>query len=162
MSERIRIVEAHEFPWLLEIRTLFQEYVDSLGFELDFQDFEREFEDLPGEYGPPDGRLFLALVDDEPVGCIALRRIDPSTCELKRMYVRPELRGRGIGRRLAERIVLAAREIGYARMRLDTVPGMDAAIGVYRSLGFTEIEPYRFNPIEGAIYMELELRDLRT
>ena len=157
MKAGFHLVEVHAELHLGLVRELFREYVDSLGFELDFQDFGREFDELPGEYAPPEGRLFLALVDREAVGCIALRRIDSETCEMKRMYVRPRFRGRGIGRHLAVTAVRAARDIGYARMRLDTVPGMDAAISIYRSLGFREIEPYRYNPIEGAIYMELEL-----
>jgi putative acetyltransferase len=157
MKAGFHLIEARAESHLGLVRELFREYVDSLGFELDFQDFAREFDELPGEYAPPEGRLFLALVDREAAGCIALRRIDLETCEMKRMYVRPRFRGLGIGRHLAEAAVRAARGIGYGRMRLDTVPGMDAAIAIYRSLRFREIEPYRYNPIEGAIYMELEL-----
>jgi GNAT superfamily N-acetyltransferase len=153
----VKIIDGAREEHVRTVRELFGEYVASLGFELDFQDYEEEFASLPGEYAPPEGRLFLALEGDEPVGCIALRRIDPETCELKRMYVRTGYRGKGIGRRLAEAVVRVAREIGYQKMRLDTVPGMDAAMSIYRSLGFREIEPYRFNPIEGAIFMELKL-----
>jgi GNAT superfamily N-acetyltransferase len=153
----VKIIDGAREEHVETVRELFGEYVASLGFELDFQDFEEEFASLPGEYAPPEGRLFLALEDDEPAGCIALRRIDTEICELKRMYVRAGYRGRGIGRRLAETVILAAREIGYQRMRLDTVPGMDSAMKIYHSLGFRGIEPYRFNPIEGAIYMELKL-----
>jgi len=139
------------------IRKLFREYVASLGFELDFQDYEKEFTELPGEYAPPDGRLILALVEREPVGCIGIRKIDETTCEMKRMYVKPGFRGKGIGRRLAGIVIEEARKIGYKTMRLDIIASMKEAISLYRSLGFREIAPYRYNPIERATFMELKL-----
>jgi ribosomal protein S18 acetylase RimI-like enzyme len=138
------------------MRTLFEEYAASLGVDLSFQDFERELAELPGEYVPPAGRLLLAL-DAEPAGCVALRPFEPGVCEMKRLYVRPAHRGSGLGRLLAQAIVEAGRDAGYERMRLDTLPSMAAARGLYRSLGFVEIEAYRHNPIHGTTYFERAL-----
>lgn len=141
-------------------RELFEEYAAHLGLDLCFQGFDKELADLPGKYAPPNGRLFLAVDGERTAGCIALREIEPGICEMKRLYVRPEFRGTGLGRTLAEKIIQAAREIGYRHMRLDTLPGkMDRAIAVYRSLGFKEIEPYYNNPVAGAVFMDLELED---
>jgi len=139
------------------VRKLFLEYAASLDFDLCFQDFDRELEGLPGEYAMPTGRLILAKHEREYVGCVGLRRFEGDICEMKRLYVRPEHRGRGIGRGLAERIIAEARKIGYRTMRLDTISDMIEAISLYRSLGFTEIPPYRPNPIKGARYFELKL-----
>ena len=140
------------------LRTLFEEYAASLDFKLCFQNFSEELAALPGEYAPPMGRLLIAKFDGEIAGCGALRPLElPTICEIKRMYVRPQFRGYGIGRAVAHRIVNEAKAIGYRKMRLDTVPTMTEAIALYRSLGFYEIAPYRENPIEGALYMELLL-----
>lgn len=122
-----------------------------------FQDFDREFAELPGEYAPPGGRLLLTRIEDRDVGCIALRPLSPTVCEMKRLYVRPESRGLKIGRRLAEHIVDDARCIGYLFLRLDTVPSMQEAITLYRSLDFVTIPPYRHNPVPGALFFELRL-----
>jgi putative acetyltransferase len=141
-------------------RTLFQEYAASLGFNLCFQNFERELAELPGGYAPPEGRLLLARVADTGLvaGCAALHRLEAGVCEMKRLYVRPEFRGRRIGWALAEAIISAGRRIGCKRMRLDTVPSvMAAAVAMYRELGFREIPPYTSNPVPGAIFMELDL-----
>jgi ribosomal protein S18 acetylase RimI-like enzyme len=140
------------------IRELFLEYAQSLGFSLCFQSFDKELAGLPGEYAPPEGRLLLATYDAAPAGCVALHKLDSSICEMKRLYVCPQFRGKGLGRGLAEHVIADARHIGYQRLRLDTVePMMQAAVAMYRQLGFREIAPYRENPIDGAMYMELAL-----
>jgi putative acetyltransferase len=140
------------------IRELFLEYGQSLGFSLCFQSFDKELAGLPGDYAPPEGRLLLATYEGKPAGCVALHKLDTGICEMKRLYVRPQFRGKGLGRVLAERIIADARQIGCTRLRLDTVePRMRAAVAIYRQLGFREIAPYRENPIEGALYMELQL-----
>ncbi len=139
-------------------RALFLEYEQSLGFSLCFQNFEKELANLPGDYAPPDGRLLLAEHEGQLAACVALHKLEIGICEMKRLYLRPQFRGKGLGRILADRIVTEARQIGYRRMRLDTVePVMKDAVAMYRRLGFKEIAPYCENPIAGALYMELEL-----
>jgi GNAT superfamily N-acetyltransferase len=147
-----------EFPRdIAVVRALFREYADSLDIDLDFQDFEGEFETLPGKYSRPAGRLLLARSGADTVGCVALRPINERDGEMKRLYVRAHARGEHLGRRLAERICQEAREIGYERICLDTLPTMTRAQALYRSLGFVPIEPYVFNPVPGARFFALAL-----
>ncbi|MGB3340613.1 MAG: GNAT family N-acetyltransferase [bacterium] len=153
----IKLLQVITEEQLGHIKILFKEYEKSLGFGLHFQDFTEEFDNLPGEYALPTGCLLLALYRDHIAGCVALRKLDKKICEMKRMYVRPDYRGKGIGRAMAVEIIKFARAYGYKRMRLDTIDTMNAAISLYRALGFVESEPYRYNPIKGASYMELSL-----
>lgn len=133
--------------------TLFREYADGLGVDLTFQDFERELAELPGNYD----RILVAEVGGETAGCVGVRPLDEGVCEMKRLYVRDAYRGLGIGRILAQSAIDAARELGYHRMRLDTLPSMQEAMALYEALGFRDVEPYRFNPIAGSRFLELVL-----
>lgn len=143
---------------IAQARELFLEYAKSLGFSLCFQNFDKELAELPGDYAPPEGRLLLAANDAQLAGCVALHQLSNDICEMKRLYLRPAFRGEGLGRVLANRIITEARQIGYRRMRLDTVePVMADAVRMYRKIGFKEIAPYCTNPIAGALYMELLL-----
>jgi len=145
---------------LCAARELFREYADGLGLDLGFQDFERELRDLPGEYAPPRGALFLAESDtDSYLGCVALRPLDGATAEMKRLYVRSAGRGHGLGRRLARQAIEEARRLGYRALRLDTLPSMTEAIALYRELGFREIAAYRHNPVPGALFFERPLEE---
>jgi putative acetyltransferase len=154
----LALAQAESPLQITQARELFLEYAQSLGFSLCFQNFDKELAELPGDYAPPEGRLLLAEYENQLTACVALHKLEPGICEMKRLYLRPTFRGKGIGRALAERIIAEARQIGYQRMRLDTVePVMKDAVAMYRKLGFKEIAPYRPNPIAGAMYMELEL-----
>lgn len=135
------------------VRDLFLEYANFIGVDLGFQDFQHEIATLPGDYDP----ILVAHWNSEPAGCVAMHAIQRGLCEMKRLYVRPTFRGHAIGRSLAERIIAEARSRGYERMRLDTLPTMTEAIPLYRALGFVEIPPYRYNPIAGSKFMELDL-----
>jgi ribosomal protein S18 acetylase RimI-like enzyme len=135
------------------VREMLEEYGRATNVDLSFQDFDHELATLPYEYDP----ILIAWDDDAPAGCVALRRIDATTCEMKRLYVRPSFRGKDIGRALAIAIITEAKERGFERMRLDTLPSMQSAMALYESLGFRDIAPYRFNPIAGTRYLELEL-----
>jgi putative acetyltransferase len=154
----LNFVQADSPAHVARARELFREYAQSLGFSLCFQNFDQELAGLPGDYAPPEGRLLLVEREDQLAGCVALHRLEPDICEMKRLYLRPQFRGKGLGRLLAERIIAEARQIGYQRMRLDSVePVMKDAIAMYRRLGFNEIAPYCANPMAGTLYMELEL-----
>ena len=165
-----RIYPAESAAQIEQIRELFLEYAKSLGFSLCFQGFDQELAGLPGDYAPPEGRLLLAEYEEKLAGCAALHRATSNKLlvpgrgpeirvgEMKRLYLRPEFRGKGLGRMLAERILHEARTIGYAKLRLDTVePVMKDAVAMYRLMGFREIAPYRDNPMPGTLYMELDL-----
>lgn len=141
------------------IRKLFLEYARSLEIDLDFQDFKTELSTLPGKYQPPDGALILALVEGKEAGCIALRKISKDICEMKRLYIREEYRGLGLGKKLVGMIIDEAVNKNYQYMRLDTLPTMKSAQSLYLSFGFYDIEPYVYNPIQGARFMELKLRE---
>ena len=160
-SPRVRVRLARRADDLREARRLVGEYVRSLGLDLGFQGIDRELEAFPASYAPPRGRLWLARVDGRAAGCVGVRRFEGSICEMKRLYVRRAFRGFRVGRRLAVASVRAAQRIGYRRMRLDTLGSMTAAIELYRTLGFREIPPYRFNPEPGARYFELDLTAAR-
>ena len=139
-------------------RELLLEYGELRCYDIALGDYEKEIAQLPGEYSPPHGCLLLAFYDDNPAGCVALRRRDDEVSEMKRLYVKPEYRGRKIGRTLVVEVIREAREKGYRLMRLDTHPWMKEAEALYKSVGFYEIEAYRFNPIEGVKFFELELK----
>lgn len=157
----VQVVRAESREHIEQARKLFLEYAQWLGFSLCFQGFDQELAELPWQYAPPSGRLLLAYVEGagEPAGCVALRRLEESVCEMKRLYVRPAFQGQGAGKALAEAVIAEARALGYRKMRLDTVADrMQTAVALYRRLGFREIPPYRENPMAHTLYMELELQ----
>ena len=158
----IHIVPVVTAIQLRDARALFLEYKSVVGFDLCFQDFDREVAELPGEYAPPRGALMLATVEGRAAGCVALRALDERTCEMKRLYVRSQARGHGVGRLLCGAVIAEARARGYARMKLDTVAEMTEAIALYRTLGFVPAAPYRYNPLPGALFMELVLEPGRS
>ena len=154
----MKLVQAASAEQIEQARALFKEYAAWLELDLCFQNFEKELAELPGKYDLPDGRLLLAFENQQLAGCVALRKMDETTCEMKRLFLRPAFHGRGLGRQLIDAIVSEAKAIGYQRMRLDTLPEqMGRAIALYRAAGFREIEPYYTNPVPGALFMELEL-----
>lgn len=158
MMSHVDISPANTSGDLLQVRQLFLEYEVSLGVSLCFQNFQTELATLPGDYAPPDGCLLIALYQKEVAGCVALKKLSDGVCEMKRLFVRPQYRGAKIGRALADRVIQHARRIGYGRMRLDTLPKLEAALALYKSLGFEEIAPYHDYPM-CAIFMELKLED---
>ena len=153
----MRILQARWPRQIETARQLFEEYQAGLKLDLSFQGFQAELQGLPGQYAPPDGLLLIAYHGGVGVGCVALRSLEPGVCEMKRLYLRPEARGTGAGRRLADRVIREARRLGYVRMLLDTLPTMLGAQALYRSLGFVEVPAYRYNPVVGTLYMGLDL-----
>jgi GNAT superfamily N-acetyltransferase len=152
------IIQAHTPDQIETARLLFREYEEWLDMDLCFQDFETEVATLPGKYAEPEGRLLLAQKDGKTAGCIALRKIDDDVCEMKRLFVRDEFRGHGLGLLLVEKVISEARAAGYLKMRLDTFPPkMGKAVKLYESHGFREIAPYYNNPHTGVLFMELDL-----
>ena len=147
-----------EGPRLDEVRQLFEDYAASLAIDLSFQDFARELSTLPGDYAPPGGILLLALIDGAAAGCVAVRPVDDTRCEMKRLHVRPAFQGLGCGRHLAERAIAWAREAGYQAIVLDTLPSMIGAQRLYERLGFTDVPAYRFNPIAGTRFLSRTLK----
>ncbi len=160
-SPRIELAPAEGEAAVEAVRMLFREYAGSLAVDLCFQNFEQELAMLPGEYAPPGGALLLALVDGEPAGCVAMRPLPEAdhanACEMKRLYVRRAFRRFGLGRLLTQQLMDLATQAGHSCMLLDTLDDMEAARGLYASLGFVEIPPYYFNPIPGAHYLKVEL-----
>jgi len=153
----LMVNQAHSQEELRQVKLLFSEYASSLDFDLSFQNFDNELSNLPGEYSLPSGAILLAYYEGSAAGCVAMRRLAEDVCEMKRLYVRPAFRGKKIGKALSVAIIDEARKRGYSRMRLDTVPSMKEAIQLYRSLGFKETYPYRYNPRAGAMFLELIL-----
>jgi len=153
----MKIVRAERREQISAIRALFREYEQFLNVDLRFQGFEKEWAQLPGRYAPPEGELLLSEVDGGWAGCVALRKIGEGVCEMKRLFVRPQYRGLGLGRALAEAIIHEAMARGYRLMRLDTLDFLEEAIHLYASLGFKRIKPYYPNPLPGVVYWELEL-----
>lgn len=155
----VKIIQAETIEHIKQAQTLFREYEKWFGLKLCFQNFDEEVADLPGKYAPPDGRLFLAFADEKPAGCIALRKLEDKTCEMKRLFVREDFRGLRIGKFLIEKLIDEAREIGYEKMRLDTFPSkMGKAVELYNSYGFYEIKPYYHNPYGETLFMELNIK----
>jgi ribosomal protein S18 acetylase RimI-like enzyme len=152
------IVEANTKEFVEKAKELIREYAQSLEFDLDFQDFDKEMENFPGQYAFPKGCIYIALDANQPIGCVALRDLEQGICEMKRLYVKPHYRGQKVGKLLAEVVIKAARDMGYDYMRLDTIPSMKQANMLYNAMGFKQIAPYRFNPIEGATFFELNLK----
>jgi ribosomal protein S18 acetylase RimI-like enzyme len=155
----MEIIHIKTAKHLDEIRQLFREYENFLGVDLCFQGFEEELARLPGEYAPPKGTLLLAVDGKNTAGCVALREFKGDACEMKRLYLRPEYRGVGLGRKLAKKIIEEAERIGYSSIRLDTLKNLKEAMGLYASLGFKRVDPYYDNPLPGVIYWELQLKD---
>lgn len=156
MSVEIRSAYNH----IDEIKELFAEYTDMLGIDLTFQDYEKEIDTLPAKYALPKGRLYIALYDNAPVGCIALRPVDEKYCEMKRLFVKPPFRGLKIGKLLIDTVIAEAKRMQYEYMVLDTLTSLDRALFLYKSLGFCEFEPYYHNPIQGVVYLRLDLRTI--
>ena len=153
----MKIIEATSLAQINIAADLFREYQQFLNVDLCFQGFEDELTNLPGKYAVPSGAILLANLEDEIVGCVAVRLLKDKTCEMKRLYVRPQAQGHSLGRLLAEAIIKKAKQLGYKKMQLDTLQRLDRAIGLYVKLGFREVQPYYSNPLDEVVYWELEL-----
>ncbi len=153
----VRVAQVATLDEIETAGSLFKEYSAWLAIDLSFQNFDEELSRLPGDYTPPDGRLLLARIGRDVAGCVALRRLDGRACEMKRMWVRPQFRGRAIGRVLTESLIAEARNIGYSEIRLDSLPSLTSALRPYKFLGFEEIAAYRYNPDPAAVFMRLPL-----
>ena len=159
MPVSIELVPATTPDLVTTARQLFLEYADAIGVDLEYQGFSAELAALPSPYEPPHGTLLVAHVDGNAAGCVALRRLDEHTGEMKRLYVRPDARGLGLARRLVAAVILAARKCGYNELRLDTLPSMTSAQALYRALGFAEIPPYNNAHLPGTRFYALRLSD---
>ncbi|WP_022668624.1 GNAT family N-acetyltransferase [Desulfospira joergensenii] len=155
----MKIKKAETKPEIEEIRRLFREYEAFLDEDLCFQSFEEELAGLPGKYSPPGGDLLLAFDDDRAVGCVAVRSLGHDVCEMKRLFVRPGARGTGLGKKLAQEMIVIARELGYSLMRLDTLERLKEAMHLYETLGFRRTDPYYENPLPGVVYLEKVLKE---
>jgi putative acetyltransferase len=151
-------IEASTAKHFEDAKSIFKEYQKFIGIDLYFQDFQSELKEIPGKYSAPRGAIILAYNKQTCAGCVALRPVSESVCEIKRLFVKPEFQGKSIGRELASRIIMKAIAIGYLKMRLDTLDTMEPAMHLYRQLGFKEIAPYYHNPIKNARYFEYELQ----
>jgi len=155
----VKIIQANTIEDIAAARRLFEEYAASIDTDLCFQNFSKELAGLPGAYAPPRGRLLLALVDGAPVGCVGLRPHDATRGEMKRLFVQPGHQGRGLGRQLVEVLIKEARAIGYTSLLLDTLPSMQNAIRLYASLGFVHRASYFDSPVDGNVFMQLNLTE---
>jgi ribosomal protein S18 acetylase RimI-like enzyme len=153
----MEIIRAQTADEIEAVRATFREYQQFLGVDLSFQGFEEELATLPGCYAPPKGQLLLARDGPHAVGCVALRPLDDNACEMKRLFVRPDYRGQGLGRLLALRVVSEATALGYVVMRLDTLETLDGAMHLYTLMGFRRRAPYYANPLPGVVYWERAL-----
>lgn len=156
LTKEIQIIEVNNIELVNDARFLFLEYAKSLDFSLCFQGFDEELKGLPGYYCRPDGFIYVAHLNNKPIGCIALRKLEPDISEIKRLYVLPEHRSTGLGRKLVQLAIEESKKIGYTTIKLDSLKTMTAAVKLYKSFGFQETTPYCYNPLEGAIYMELK------
>lgn len=159
MNLTLRTLTANDSEAIEQVRQYFRNYAGWLGVDLSYQNFDQEMASLPGAYAGPDGRLFFAEVDGRPAGCVGVRPFSDGTCEMKRLYVTPEERGHGVGKALTLAVIKAAKEIGYKRLLLDTLPSMRMAVKLYRELGFTESPAYYPSPVEGTIFLALDLEN---
>lgn len=158
MTKMIKIIKADTKDLIKNARGMFLEYAQSLHFDLGFQDFDKEMKDFPGCYAPPQGVLLLAVKENTPAGCVGLRSLGNGICEMKRLYVKNQFRGLGAGKSLVRAVISTGIQMNYRLMRLDTLPSMTGANHLYKQFGFTLTAPYRYNPIKGAVFMELALK----